>query len=202
MTTTSSDTPHWLRRPANGDGPNLRTAWTGNWGLIALRGILAVLFGLAAVILPGAAMLALVLYFAAYMFADGVVTLIAAVRAGRRGGRWGLLLLLALSSLAAGAIAVLWPGLTVLTFVIIIAAVSVVTGIVQVRAAFQMGPGRGRWWLGFGGIISALFGVVLAVAPLLGAVVLTWWVGIYAIIFGVASIVLAFRLRARRDVTA
>jgi uncharacterized membrane protein HdeD (DUF308 family) len=49
------------------------------------------------------------------------------------------------------------------------------------------------------GISSIVLGILLAIAPLMGAVVLTWWVGAYALVFGIALLVLAFRLRARKD---
>jgi uncharacterized membrane protein HdeD (DUF308 family) len=41
--------------------------------------------------------------------------------------------------------------------------------------------------------------VLLIVWPLTGALVLTWWLAAYALFFGGALLVLAFRLRARRQ---
>ena len=55
-----------------------------NWWVIALRGALAILFGIIALFLPEATMLALVLLFAAYMLVDGVLAIVAGVRAARR----------------------------------------------------------------------------------------------------------------------
>ena len=46
-----------------------------------------------------------------------------------------------------------------------------------------------------------IWGVLLVIAPLVGAVVLTWWLGAYALVFGIALLVLAFQLRARKDDT-
>jgi uncharacterized membrane protein HdeD (DUF308 family) len=51
----------------------------------------------------------------------------------------------------------------------------------------------------FGGVVSLLYGFLMILAPLLGAVVLTWWLGAYSLVFGVALIVLAFRLRSERN---
>jgi len=56
----------------------------------------------------------------------------------------------------------------------------------------------GRIWLALGGIASLLFGVLMILSPLAGAVVLTWWLGAYSLVFGVILIVLAFRLRSQR----
>ena len=63
-----------------------------NWWLIALRGVFAILFGIIAFAAPGAVMLTLALFFAAYLLVDGVIGIAAAVRAARAHERWGLLL--------------------------------------------------------------------------------------------------------------
>ena len=57
--------------------------------------------------------------------------------------------------------------------------------------------GRGR--LIFGGVVSVLYGALLIVTPMIGAVVLTWWLGAYALVFGVSLVVLAFKLHARLE---
>ena len=65
-------------------------------------------------------------------------------------------------------------------------------------AAFRLNIEHGRWWLVLGGAASVVYGILLIVAPLIGALVLTWWFGAYALVFGVFMLVLAFRLRGRR----
>jgi uncharacterized membrane protein HdeD (DUF308 family) len=52
--------------------------------------------------------------------------------------------------------------------------------------------------MAFAGAASVIWGVLLIIWPLIGAVVLTWWIAAYALFFGVALLVLAFRLRGRR----
>ncbi len=166
-----------------------------NWWAIALRGVLGIGFGLAALVVPGATMLSLMLLFAAYAFADGIFGLVSAFRAARQHERWGYLTFEALANIATAAIAVSWPGLTVVAFVFLVAFWAIVTGVLMLGAAFELHEGRG--WLILSGLASLLYGVLLIAAPLLGAVVLTWWIGAYAIVFGVSLLVLAFRLRAR-----
>jgi uncharacterized membrane protein HdeD (DUF308 family) len=168
-----------------------------NWWLVALRGLAGVLFGLVALILPFATILALVLLFSAYMIVDGVFSIVAAIRAARRRDRWGLLTLQGVASLAAGVLVFLWPGITVFAFVLLIAAWSIVSGSLLLPAAFRIDSGHGRWWLALGGIASLAFGVLAILAPLAGAVVLTWWLGAYALVFGVLLLIVAFRLRSR-----
>ena len=166
------------------------------WWLIALRGVLGILFGIIALIMPVATILALVILFSAYMLVDGAFALYAAYQAGRQNRKWGLLLLQGLANIAAGVLAFLWPGLTALAFVILLAAWSIVSGCLQLAAAFRIE--QGRWWLVLGGVASIIFGMLLITAPLIGAVVLTWWIGAWAIVFGAFLLVAAFRLRSPR----
>jgi len=181
-------------------GPDLEMskALARNWWAIALRGALAIIFGVVALALPGVTMLSLVLVFAAYAVVDGVLAIIAAVRPARSHERWGLLVLEGLVDIAAGVLAFLWPGLTILIFVMIVAAWALVTGGLMTAAAFRLRLDHGRWWLALGGLASIACGVLLIIAPLIGALVLTWWLGAYALVFGVFLLILAFRLRARR----
>jgi uncharacterized membrane protein HdeD (DUF308 family) len=172
-------------------------ALIANWWVLALRGLLGVIFGLMALFFPASTMLALVLLFSAYAVVDGVFSIFAAIRAARQGQQWGLLALQGLASIAAGVIAFLWPGITVLAFVLLIAAWSIVSGVLFVALAFRVDNNRERWWLAIGGIASLIYGALMAVAPMLGALVLTWWLAAYTLVIGVALIVLAFRLRSR-----
>ena len=170
-----------------------------NWWAIGLRGVFAIVFGLIALFLPVATMLSLVIVFALYAFADGVFGIVSAVRAAQARQRWGVLVIEGLVNIAVAAIAVLWPGITVLAFVLLVAIWAIVTGALELAAAFRLGTEDGRWWLVVGGLVSLIYGGLLIVAPMIGAVVLTWWLGAYALIFGVALVVLAFRLKARLD---
>ena len=165
-----------------------------NWWAIAIRGVLGILFGLVALFLPGVTMLSLVLLFAAYVFVDGVFGIISAVRAARQHERFGLLILEGVVDIIAAAIAVAWPGITVVVFVLLVAVWAILSGGLMLTAAFRIDDGR--WWLVLGGIASLIYGALLIVAPLIGALVLTWWLGAYALVFGVSLLVLGFRLKA------
>lgn len=170
-----------------------------NWWAIALRGVLAILFGVVAFVYPGPAILSLVLLFSAYMLVDGVFAIVAAVRAARAHERWKLLVAEGIINIITGVLAFLLPGLTAIAFVLLVAAWAVVSGGLMWGAAYRLRKGHGRWWLAFGGLVSVLFGALLVIAPLVGAVVLTWWMAAYALVFGVTLLVLAFKLRARHD---
>lgn len=170
-----------------------------NWWLFLLRGILGILFGVVALIFPGPTMLSLVLLFSAYTLVDGVAGIISAVRAIRRKEeRWGWLIFEGLLNIAVAILAFLWPGMTVLAFVLLVAAWAIVSGALMTAAAFRLNVSHGRWWLVLGGLLSLAYGALLVATPLIGAIVLTWWMGAYAIAFGVALVILSFKLRSRR----
>jgi uncharacterized membrane protein HdeD (DUF308 family) len=166
-----------------------------NWWAVAIRGVAAILFGLIALALPGAALLGFTLLFAAYVLVDGIFAIVSAVRAARRHERWGLLVLEGVADLVAAAVALLLPVIAVIAFVILVAAWAVVTGGLALAAAFSLNVDHGRVWMAIGGLASIVLGILLVGAPLLGAVVLTWWIGAYALIAGVSLCILAFRLR-------
>jgi uncharacterized membrane protein HdeD (DUF308 family) len=171
---------------------------TRNWWAIALRGVFAIAFGIIALLLPNATMLALVLLFAAYMLVDGVLAITAAVRAARRQDRWGWLVFEGVVDLIAGAIAVVWPLVTVIAFVFLLGAWAIITGTLLFVAGFRLNVTHGRWLMTLGGAISVVWGVLLIFRPLIGALVLTWWIAAYMLLFGGALLFLAFRLRSRR----
>lgn len=175
----------------------MATVLARNWWAFAIRGVLGILFGLIAIAVPGAAMLTLVFIFAAYAFADGVFAIVAAVRAASRHERWMLFVLEGIVGIAAGVLALLLPGITVILFVMLVAVWALLSGALMLAAAFHTDAAHGRWWLALGGVASLIYGALLIVAPMIGALVLTWWIAAYALIFGVAMLVAAFHLRSR-----
>ena len=173
-----------------------------NWWAIALRGVFAIIFGIIALLMPGATMLALVLLFAAYLLVDGIFAIIAAVRAARSQERWGWLIFEGLVDLVTGGIAAVWPLITIVAFALLMGAWAIVTGALLLGASYRLNIPHGRWLMALAGAISVIWGVLLIIWPLIGALVLTWWMAAYALIFGVAMLVLAFRLRSRRPAVA
>jgi uncharacterized membrane protein HdeD (DUF308 family) len=170
-----------------------------NWWMVVLRGVFALIFGLIAILLPGVTITALVLLFAAYMLVDGILAILSGIRAARRHQRWGFLIFEGIVDLIAGVVAALWPVITVVAFIYLLAAWAIVTGGLVFAAAFRLQLEHGRWLLALSGFASLVWGLLLLFWPLVGAVVLSWWMGAYALVFGVMLLILAFRLRRQRD---
>jgi uncharacterized membrane protein HdeD (DUF308 family) len=171
-----------------------------NWWALAVRGVAAVLFGLIAFIMPGATLAAIVLLFGAYAVVDGIFAIVAAVRAAERHARWWSLALQGVVDIVAGIIAFVWPAVTVLVLLFLVAFWAIVTGVLEIAAAIRLRREiQGEWLLILSGILSVVFGGALLAVPGAGLVVIIWWIGAYALVSGIVMITLAFKLRARRQ---
>ena len=166
-----------------------------HWWAIVLRGAIAVLFGIVALAAPGAVLLSLAVFFGVYVLIDGLIGVVSSFRAVAAHRHWGALLAEAALNIVMGLIALVLPGAAVLAFILLMAAWALISGGLMLAAAIKLHASHGRWWLGLAGVVSMLWGVLLVLAPLAGAVVLTWWLGIYAIIFGISLLACGWRLR-------
>jgi len=173
----------------------MTTVLTRNWWALALRGIFAILFGLAAFVIPGITLAVLVALFGAYAVVDGVLAIVAGVRAAERHERWWSLVLKGLAGIVAGVLAFIWPALTALALLYLIAGWAIVTGVLEIVAAVHLHRAHGEWLLIVNGVLSILFGLFAIVWPGAGVLTLLWMIGVYAIVFGAVLLVLAFRLR-------
>jgi uncharacterized membrane protein HdeD (DUF308 family) len=172
-------------------------ALTRYWWAVALRGVVAVIFGLLALIWPGITVLALVALFGAYCLVDGVIAIGTALFGGvAAAGRRGWLAVEGVAGVLAGIITFAWPGITTLVLLWLIAFWALVTGVMEIVAAIRLRRElQGEWLLILSGALSVLFGILLIVWPASGALALITLIGIYALIFGVALVALGFRLR-------
>jgi uncharacterized membrane protein HdeD (DUF308 family) len=168
---------------------------TGNWWVLALRGVLAVLFGLLAFIAPVATLTVLVLFWGAFALVDGIFAIVAAFRVAGGRGRWWLIIEGVLGILA-GIVTFLYPGLTALVLLYIIAFWAILLGIMRIVTAISLRREiQNEWLMILGGALTVIFGILLIVLPGPGLLSLTWLIGIWALIFGIALIALAFRVR-------
>lgn len=169
----------------------------GNWRSLAIRGAAAVLFGLLALIWSGPTVWALVLLFGAYVLVDGVTILAAALsHSPEAGGRRGWHIFEGIVSIGVGILTFIWPDVTALALLWIIAAWALLTGVLEILAAVRLRAVLEREWIlaGIGGL-SILFAIVLAVDPGAGALGITWAIGWYALLSGSLYLALAWRVR-------
>jgi uncharacterized membrane protein HdeD (DUF308 family) len=162
---------------------------------LLFRGILAIVVGVVSVAWPDITISGFVVLFAVFAFLSAIADAAVAFSSDRAGPVVGYLLL-GLLSVAAGAAALLWPGLTALALTIWVAAWAFVTGIVEVTLAFRRGETAGeRAMWALGGLVSIALGVVLAIRPDIGAISLAEVFGLFSIVYGISALVLSAEAR-------
>jgi uncharacterized membrane protein HdeD (DUF308 family) len=170
-------------------------AVSSTWWIVAIRGLLAILFGIMALVWPKITILALVILFGAYAIVNGVFALIAAFRGGGGQSR-GWLAFSGILGIAAGVVALVWPGITTFALLLLIAIWFVVTGVMEVISAIVLRKEiDSEWMLVLSGALSTLFGLVLLIWPASGALAIVWLIGLCAIAFGLALLYIAFRVK-------
>ena len=169
----------------------------GDWRKLAVRGVAALLFGLLTLAWPRLSLTALVLLFGAYVLVDGLFT-VAAVLADapetRRERVW--LLLEGIASIAFGVVTLIWPDITALALLYLIAFWALVTGGLEIASAIRLRRQiRNEWLLAALGALSVVFAALLLIDPGAGAIAVTWIIGWYAVISGALVLALALELR-------
>jgi len=174
----------------------MRMVLATNWWALVIRGLAGITLGILTFAWPGITLVALVFLFGAYALVDGIFNIVAAVRAAKVHERWGAMVLEGLVGIAAAAITVAWPGITALALVYLIAAWATITGVLEIIAAIRLRKViSGEWLLILSGIASVVFGFLLVVAPIAGALVIALWVGAYMLVSGVLLVGLGLKLR-------
>jgi uncharacterized membrane protein HdeD (DUF308 family) len=168
-----------------------------NWWAVALRGLVAVLFGLLTIFIPSVTLVTLVLLFGAYALVDGIFNVIASFRLASH--HWALLIE-GLIGIVAGILTFVWPAITAIALLYLIAFWAIFTGAFEIIAGIRLRKLiPNEWVLLVVGALSLLFGVFILFAPGAGALAIVLWIGAYALVFGIFLLVLAFRLRGHRD---
>ncbi|MFC1721830.1 HdeD family acid-resistance protein [Patescibacteria group bacterium] len=152
------------------------------------RGIIAMAFGVIAIIWPGITLNVLVILFAIFAIVDGAAAVITAIVTGRKNERWWSLVLEGIVGLVVGALILIWPDITLLVFIYLIAIWAIVTGLFEIVISFSLKDMKSaRWFMLIAGIISLVLGVLIFFYPKAGLVVIAWLIGIYALVFGAVT---------------
>ena len=164
--------------------------------MFLFRGIFAVLFGIIALVWPKMTLSALVFVFGVFAVINGITAVVAALRNTEFPG-WGWLLAEGILGVLVGVIALAWPGITALAFLYLLAVWAILTGVFEVIAplAYPMSGGRAVL-TALTGVLSIIFGILIAAQPSSGLLAVVWLIGVYAIVFGVMYIVAYFESRS------
>jgi len=164
--------------------------------MVLFRGIAAVLFGILTLVWPNLSLTVLVYLFGVFAVISGIIVMAAALRNREEQG-WGLLLFEGILGILAGVVALVWPGITALAFLYLLAAWAILTGILELVAPLGLPMSGGRTVLMvLAGLASIVFGVLIAAQPSSGLLAVVWLIGVYAIVFGVMYIGMYFQSRS------
>lgn len=169
-----------------------------NWWAVLLRGLLSIAFGIITFIWPGLSLASLVLVYGAFAFTDGVLALVSGIRGPIDPGvrRWAIIVRGVLG-VGAGIVTILWPSITTLVLLSVIAAWAVLGGVLEIVSAIRLRRAiRGEWAMALSGLLSIALGVMLIMSPAAGALVLVLWVGASVFVIGIVLTALSLRLRS------
>jgi uncharacterized membrane protein HdeD (DUF308 family) len=165
------------------------------WWAVVLRGTLAIVLGIAALIWPEATAVTIITLVAAFVLVDGAIALIAGIRASNDRGQ-SLGIIEGIIGLVIGLVALLAPQLALGVLAVLVGIWAIVTGTLELTSAVQLrGQLRSSWLLGLAGALSIMLGVALVVSPGAGAVLITVLVGVYGLIAGVSLVGVGIRMR-------
>jgi uncharacterized membrane protein HdeD (DUF308 family) len=187
--------PSAISSQSNQKESNMFTQLFHDWWLIAVRGALAIVFGILALFWLEPTKLVLVLLFGVFSIVDGIFAIATGTASRGYFERWWALLLEGITGIVIGVLAFYWPDVTALVLLYFIAVRAITTGFFEVLAAIefrQVFPGE--WTMIIGGLLPVLLGTLLFVFPAEGTVSLVWLISIYAILAGLIELIFAFRL--------
>lgn len=168
------------------------------WWIFLVRGTFAVLLGLLALFMPGTAFAGFVIFLGAYMFIDGIFSVIAAITERKTYRNWGWPLVIGLFGILVGIITFVNPFATGVALIYLIALWAIVIGIAEIVWTIRLRKViKGEGWYIFAGVVSIIFSLLILFYPVAGALTLTVILGIYALIIGIMLISLAIRLKKR-----
>lgn len=174
-------------------------AVSAQWWILLVRGLVAIALGIIALLFPAAMALVIALLFGAYALVDGIIAIVASLRMSHAEGRWWWLLVEGIIGVVFGIAALVWPAISLLALVYLMAFWALATGITAITTAWRLrAVVHGEWLWIAGGIVSIVFGLGILLAPGLGALALVVVFAWYAIFFGIAFVGVAFRLRSHR----
>jgi uncharacterized membrane protein HdeD (DUF308 family) len=171
-----------------------------NWWMVALRGLVAIAFGVLAIVFPHETVRTLLVLFGIFAIVDGVIAIADGFTLGRLIERTGLFLVIGLFSLVIGIITLVLPYVTLLALIYLIALRAILLGIDEIVLSVRLRDEIPyEWLLGISGFVSILFGLIVALAPLRSLVFFVLFIGVYAIFIGVTQLARAWDLRSTRQ---
>lgn len=170
------------------------------WGWIAFRGIVSIVFGILAFVWPFATVWALAILWGIYVLTGGMSAIAASWGMQKNSSLWWPYLLFGVVGVIAGILAFVWPGITAAALLYVIAFWAIISGVIEIAAAIRLRREiEGEWFLILSGAFAVIFGALLIAYPLIGVLAVVWIIGCYAVASGILLLILAFKIRKYRS---
>jgi uncharacterized membrane protein HdeD (DUF308 family) len=164
-----------------------------HWGLVVVMGVLSIILGALAIVSPGATIVTVSIFFAAWLFVSGIFSLISSfTRDGDTGSRV-LSAILGVLSIIIGWALLRTPFQSVEVFIYVIGIFFLIQGVMTFIGAFARKAGR-NWGIA-SGILGIIAGIIVLTYPISSAVTLALIAGIWLVILGIMQVVAGIQLR-------
>jgi uncharacterized membrane protein HdeD (DUF308 family) len=174
---------------------------TDHWWVWLVRGILAIILAVLAFAQPGATLEAFTLLLGAYFVIDGVISFVHGLGQQPEGqSRWPLLIWGVVAILAGVSIFARPLVASVLALTLVVGFWAIVIGVMEIVAGIRLREEiDSEWWLILAGIASIVFGVLIWINPLAGALSIAYLIGIWALLVGVCDLILGLRIKGLQN---
>jgi uncharacterized membrane protein HdeD (DUF308 family) len=165
------------------------------WLLILLRGIVAILFGIMAIISVEFTLLFLVYLFGAYVLLDGILAIIVSLQERKSSSAWLVVFLIGIVGIVVGVLSFIHPGNVALLIFYLVAAWLIIAGLFGVISAILRASGT-EWLSIIGGVLSVIVGIIFFLHPTSSILSIVWLLGVFALVYGIIQIIRAIQLRS------
>ena len=164
--------------------------------MTALRGAVALVFGLTVLLWPDPSDLVFTVAFGVFALVDGLVLAAVAVVGRDVLEQWWVVLVEGVVGVVVGVVALAWPGIGGLGLLSLLAAWAVITGFFEIEAAVRLRRLAGSdSFLFFAGGLSLLMGIALIAVPKDDPLEIVWAIGLFGVVYGGVLLGAAGRLR-------
>lgn len=184
------------KRLINSNNNHMLKTLLSNWWIIALKGVLLIIFGILAFLNPGATLAILLSWFAAFLFIDGIFSLVTVLRNWKQQEDKWLFVLEGVINIVLGILIFRNPGAYTLITVWLMAFWSIFSGVSRIALAIHLRKEiEGEGWLALSGVLSIVFGVIIIAQPGIGVATFIYMIAIFAILIGLLLILLGFKVK-------
>ncbi len=174
-----------------------------NWKWMVLRGIVSVIFGVAAIAYPFTAVKAIAIFFGAYVFTDGLFAIVSIFTSSYAREHFWSFLIEGIAGIAAGILTFFMPEITLYGLVILVSVWAFVTGVFEIITAIKLRKIiDGEFFMIISGLLSIIFAVLVFVMPFSGLVMMIYLIGVYAVMFGIMLVISGLSMREPNPIPA